>query len=171
MDIKKPEDFCVKTNLLQNKYITDGVIFTVDETIFNEETKLFLVISLNTRAVLGFIQGRNCRDEDVIIELYSKILEEYQFESKPCFIHSDMEQSYHSEKVSKFLESKGIYLSGTMGRKNQNQLSESLNNRVKYIVTQNMLKDTNAKGYREFAQTLPAKYRFFMWPCVANDGN
>lgn len=159
MDIKKPEDFCVKTNLLQNKYITDGVIFTVDETIFNEETKLFLVISLNTRAVLGFIQGRNCRDEDVIIELYSKILEEYQFESMPCFIHSDMEQSYHSEKVRKFLESKGIYLSGTMGLKNQNQLSEAINNRIKYLVAEKLIENTNATGYREFCKTLPEKYK------------
>lgn len=160
MDIKQPQDFSIKTNLLENRYVTDGVIFTVDETIFNEETRLFLVISLNTRAILGYIQTPYCIDEHLLIELYTKILDDYEFQSTPCFIHSDMEPSFNSEKVSKFLESNGIYLSSTLGGKNQNQLSESLNNRVKYIVTQNMLKDTNSKGYREFAQTLPAKYRF-----------
>jgi predicted nuclease of restriction endonuclease-like (RecB) superfamily len=52
--INKPNDFFIKTNLLKNRYVTDGIIWTVDETIFNKETKLFLIISLNTTAILRY---------------------------------------------------------------------------------------------------------------------
>lgn len=49
--------------------MTDGNIWTVDETIFNEESAVFLVISLKTRAILGYIQSQSCKNEDLIIEL------------------------------------------------------------------------------------------------------
>jgi hypothetical protein len=52
MRIKKPKNFYINTNLLENRYVTDGNVWTVDETIFNDETKLFLVVSLKTRAIL-----------------------------------------------------------------------------------------------------------------------
>lgn len=159
MKIKKPNDFYIKTNLLENKYVTDGVIWTVDETIFNDETKLFLVVSVNTRAILGYIQGKNCRNDDFVIELYKKILDEYEFPSKPCFVHSDMEQTYHSEKVQKFLSEEGIYISTTEGAKNQNQVSEAVNGRIKYLVAQILLEKTNSKAYREFYRTLPDDLR------------
>ena len=157
--IKKPKNFVVKTNLLKNRYVTDGIIWTVDETIFNKETKLVLVISINTRAILGYIYGRNCQNEDLILELYKKILDDYEFSIKPCFVHSDMEETYHSEKVQKFLESEKIYVSTTEGRKNQNQLSESANNRIKYLVAQELISDTNSRAYREFSRSLPEKLR------------
>jgi len=159
MKITKPDDFYIKTNLLENRYVTDGVIWTVDETIFNSETRLFLVVSLNTRAILGYIQGNNCRNDDLVIELYKEILDEYEFPSKPCFVHSDMEETYHSENVQKFLSNKGIYISTTEGAKNQNQLSESINNRIKYLVAQILLDNTNSKDYREFYKKLPDKLR------------
>ena len=159
MRIKKPDDFLIKTNLLENRYVTDGIIWTVDETIFNQETKLFLVISLNTKAILGYIQGRDCRNEDLIIELYQKILDEYEFPTNPCLVHSDMEESYHSEKVQTFLGSKGIYISVTEGLKYQNQVSESINNRIKYLAAEISLEKTNPKAYREFVKSLPDKLR------------
>ena len=159
MKITKPDNFYIKTNLLENRYVTDGVIWTVDETIFNKETKLFLVVSLNTRAILGYIQGKNCRNDDLVIELYKKILDEYEFPSKPCFVHSDLEETYHSKKVQQFLSNQGIYISTTEGVKNQNQLSESINNRIKYLVASKLLENTNSKAYREFSISLPDELR------------
>jgi site-specific recombinase XerD len=155
INIEKPDDFFIKTNLLENRYVTDGTIWTIDETIFNAETKLFLVVSLNTRAILGYIQGKNCRNEDLVIELYEEILDEYEFASKPCFVHSDMEQTYHSEKVQEFLSEKGIYVSTTGGSRNQNQVSESVNARIKYLVAHILLDNPNVRSYREFSKTLP----------------
>ena len=159
MKITKPDDFCIKVNLLESRYVTDGVIWTVDETIFNAETKLFLVVSLNTRAILGYMQGKNCRNDDLVIELYKKILDEYEFPSTPCLVHSDMEETYHSEKVQKFLSNNKIYISTTEGVKNQNQVSESINNQIKYLVAQILLENTNSKLYREFNNQLPDKLR------------
>jgi len=153
--IRRPRDYFIKTNLLENRYVTDGCIWTVDETIFNDNTKVFLIVSLKTRAILGMIQSENRVNEDLIIELYKKILKEYHFQHTPCFIHSDMEETYHSAKVQLFLEEHKIFVSVTEGKKNQNQLSESINNRIKYLVTQLLIDDPNAKGYRQFYATLP----------------
>ena len=35
--MEKPDGFFIKTNLLGNRHVTDGVIWTVDETEFNAE--------------------------------------------------------------------------------------------------------------------------------------
>lgn len=157
--IEKPDGFFIKVNLLENRYVTDGVIWAVDETIFNAETKLFIVVSLKTRAILGYIQSANCKCEELIIELYKKILDEYKFASKPSIVHSDMEQAYHSNAVREFLKSHGTYISLTEGKKNQNQVSESINNRIKYLVTERMIEDTNSVAYRAFRKTLPDSLR------------
>lgn len=157
MKIEKPDNFYIETNLLDNRYVTDGNIWTVDETIFNEETKLFLVVSLKTRAILGYMQGKNCQNEDLIIELYKQILEDYEFSGSPCIIHSDMEHSYHSKKVRKFLGDHNVYVSITKGAKRQNQLSEAINSRIKYLVAEVLIEDSNSKIYRYFKQSLPEK--------------
>ena len=157
--IRKPNNFYIKTNLLENRYITDGHIWTVDETIFNQETKVFLVVSLKTRAILGFIQASENITDDIIIELYDQILSNYSFKFTPVFVHSDMEESYHSKKVIKFLEDHKIYISVTEGYKNQNQVSESINNRIKYLVTELLTNNTNSKSYRSFTKTLPENLR------------
>ena len=159
MRIKKPKNFYIKTNLLENRYVTDGNIWTVDETIFNEETKLFLVVSVKTKVILGYIQGPNCRNEELIIELYKEILNEYDFSAGPAFVHSDMEEAYHSEGVRYFLMTRDIFISTTEGRKNQNQLSEGINNRIKYLVAEILTNNTNAWGYKAFLKSLPNNLR------------
>ena len=159
MRIKKPKNFYIKTNLLENRYVTDGNIWTVDETIFNEETKLFLVVSVKTKVILGYIQGPNCQNEELIIELYKEILDEYDFPAGPAFVHSDMEEAYHSEGVRYFLMTRDIFISTTEGRKNQNQLSEGINSRIKYLVAEMLTNNTNAWGYRAFLKSLPPKLR------------
>lgn len=159
MKIEKPDSFYIETNLLKNRYVTDGNIWTVDETIFNEDTKLFLVVSLKTRAILGYIQAKNCQNEDLIIELYKQILEEYTFSSPPCVIHSDMEYTYQSKKVRKFLEDHNVHVSTTGGTKYQNQVYEAVNSRIKYLTAEILLEDTNSRSYRKFKQSLPEELK------------
>lgn len=45
MRAEKPINPYVKVNLLENRYVTDGNIWSADETIFNSETALFLVVN------------------------------------------------------------------------------------------------------------------------------
>lgn len=47
-----------------------------------------------------------------------------------------MEEAYRSKAVREFLISKGIFTSNTEGFKNQNQVSEAINGRIKYLVTE-----------------------------------
>ena len=35
----------IETNSIRNRYVTDGNIWTIDETIFNKNTKLFLIVN------------------------------------------------------------------------------------------------------------------------------
>ena len=53
----------LQVNVLKSRYVTDGNIWTVDETIFNLDTKLFMVINLKTRAILGFILHQSVLNE------------------------------------------------------------------------------------------------------------
>lgn len=118
------------------------------------------MISLNTQAILGYIQGSDCRNDDLIIELYQKILDNYLFASNPCFVHSDMEEAYHTEKVQQFLSKQNIYISVSKGAKNQNQVSEAVNNRIKQLVAQIMLSESPSRDARVFHRGLPDNLRF-----------
>jgi hypothetical protein len=66
-----------------------------------------------------------------------------------------MEKAYYSKQVCNFLSKNGIYISNTEGQKNQNQVSESINNHIKYLVSEIFLEKTNSKGFRTFSKTLP----------------
>lgn len=61
-----------------------------------------MVINLKTRAILGYILHQDVLGDDIIIELYHKILECYQ-DNNPIIIHSDTEPASTSEKVQEFL--------------------------------------------------------------------
>ena len=54
---------------LKNRYVTDGNIWTIDKTILNVNTKLFMFINLKTRAILGYILHQNILNEKLIIGL------------------------------------------------------------------------------------------------------
>ena len=68
----------LKVNRLKNRYVTDGNIWTVDETIFNSDTKLFMIVNLKTWAILGYILHQDTLGDDIIIELYHQILKCYK---------------------------------------------------------------------------------------------
>lgn len=63
--------FILRINKLQNRYVTDGSIWTIDETIFNNNIKLFMLVHLKIRAILGYILHQDSLNDEIIIELYS----------------------------------------------------------------------------------------------------
>ena len=92
----------IKINGLKNRYVTDGNIWTIDETIFNSSTRLFLVINLKTRAIVGYIFFKNYLNDEILIELYEKIINQAPA-NKPNIIHSDNDPTFSSSKVIKYL--------------------------------------------------------------------
>lgn len=75
---------------INNRYVTDGNIWTVDETLFNDEVFVFLVINIKTRAILGYILSYKKIYGYYIFELYKLILDNYPFKDQsPLIVHSD----------------------------------------------------------------------------------
>lgn len=126
-------EFIIKVNKLKNCYVTDGNIWTVDETFFTNEICLFLVTNLKTRVILGYILGHKEAKSFYILELYRKILLTYKVGQNPLFIHSDLKEEYYkSKEIIRFFEEEKIQLSLASGNKHQNQVSESINDKIKY---------------------------------------
>ena len=149
----------LNVNKLQNRSITDGNIWTLDNTFFSKKIRLFLVINFKTDAILGYILHQDVIGDDIIIELYQKLLECYR-DNNPIVIHSDTESAFTSEKVQKFLNDQDpkIEISLTKGEKRQNQVSESLNERIKTLVTKSLI-TKEVKGLREWRKNLPNKMK------------
>jgi len=78
MAIKKDKDkdknIVLKVNKLQNRYLTDGNIWTLDETFFSEKISLFLVISLKTHTILGYILDSRFVTGHYVVEFYKKMI-------------------------------------------------------------------------------------------------
>lgn len=130
---------------LKNRYVTDGNIWTIDKTILNVNTKLFMIINLKTRAILGYILHQNILNEKLIIGLYQKLFNQY---NNPIAIHSDMEPAFSSTLVRNFLKKEGVEISSTIGAKNQNQVSESINERIKALLTLKLV-EKDSKSLRD----------------------
>lgn len=98
----------LKVNKLQNRYVTNGNIWSVDETFFSKEICLFLVINLKTRAILGYILGHKTVTSYYIVELYKKILFNYKIDQKPHFVHFDLKDEYYKkeEKIRRIINYK-----------------------------------------------------------------
>ena len=97
-----------------------------------DETIVFIVVNWKTWAILRYIYFLN---NDTIIELYHKILESYNNNS-PIIINSDTKPAFTTEKVQEFLNKQElkINVSLTLEEKHQNQVSESINERIKTLV-------------------------------------
>lgn len=48
--LNKNEKPILWVNILENRYVTDGNIWAIEETIFNPDTKLSMIINLKTKA-------------------------------------------------------------------------------------------------------------------------
>lgn len=145
-------------NILKNRYVTDGNIWTIDETIFNKNTKLFLIVNIKTRAIIGYSTYKNHLTEEILIELYEEIFSNNAL-NNPIIIHSDNEPIFKSQSLLDFLSSKQVKVSFTLANKNQNQVSESINERIKTLVTKKLITQDN-KLLRNWRKTLPNKYKY-----------
>ena len=70
---KSEDNSIFKNNILKNRYLTDGNIWIIDETIVNKNTKLFLIVNIKTRAIVGYSIYKNYLTEEIFIELYEEI--------------------------------------------------------------------------------------------------
>jgi integrase len=154
--MKKPLS---KVNKLQNRYVTDGNIWTVDDTFFTENICLFVVLNLKTRAILGFVLGHEETTSHYIVELYEEILNNYNLQQKPLFIHSDLGREYYDRKpIRDFLERQEIAVSLAAGDRHQNQVSESINNRIKHETILHLISQDN-KSLRALVKTQPEQFK------------
>ena len=78
--------------------------------------------------------------------------------NNPIIIHSDNEPIFSSQTILDLLSSKEIKVSYTLANKNQNQVSEGVNERIKTLVTK-MLITQNNKSLRNWRKTVPNKYK------------
>ena len=148
----------IETNIIRNRYITDGNIWTIDETIFHKNTKLFLIVNIKTRAIVCYSIYKNYLTKEILIELYKEIFLKNSTDN-PTVIHSDNELTFKSQTLSllDFLSSKNIKVSFTLASKNQNQVSESINERIK---TLKKLITQDSRALRCWRKTIPNKYKF-----------
>ena len=152
------QDTILKVNKLQNCYVTDGNVWTVDETFFSEKISLFLVINLKTRAILGYVLGHQLVVDHYVAELYRTILNNYQVDQSPLIIHSDLNAEYTGSEVKKVFAEYNIEVSSATGDRHQNQVSESINDKVKaLVVLEFLLKDTT--GLRALIKTQPTPFK------------
>lgn len=155
---KKGQDIVLKVNKLQNRYVTDGNIWTVDETFFSEKISLFLVINLKTRAILGYVLGHQPVTDYYVAELYKKILDNYHVDQNPLIIHSDLKAEYTGPEVKKVFVKENIEISSATGDRHQNQVSETINDKIKaLLVLELFIKDT--RTLRALIKTQPATFK------------
>ena len=149
----------IAVDQLENRYVTDGNIWTVDTTIFNDNTHLFMVVNLKTRTIVGYILNNESVNDDYVIELYEKICAKYESnQGNPIIIHSDAEPAFSSEKIIKFLKPKNITISTTAGKTKRNQVSESTNHQVKSLVALELLRE-DTSALKNWRKLLPPKYK------------
>lgn len=72
--------------------------------------------------------------------------------------HSDADPLFRSEKILKFLDTEKIKLSSTIGSKNQNQVSESINEKIKALVTKFLI-EKDSKMLREWRKSVPTELK------------
>jgi transposase InsO family protein len=111
-----------------------------------------MIINLKTRAILGYILHQNILNEKLIIGLYQKLFNQY---NNPIAIHSDMEPAFSSTLVRNFLKKEGVEISSTIGAKNQNQVSESINERIKALLTLKLV-EKDSKSLRDWRKNIPS---------------
>jgi integrase len=157
-DKKKDQDIVLKVNKLQNRYVTDGNIWTVDETFFSEKISLFLVINLKTRAILGYVLGHQVVTDHYVAELYKTILDNYHVGQSPLIIHSDLKTEYTGPEVKKVFAEENIEVSSAIGDRHQNQVSETINDKIKALVVLELfIKET--RGLKALIKIQPANFK------------
>ena len=150
-------------NKLKNRYVTDGNIWTVDETIFNNEVFVFLVINIKTKAILGYVLGQKNISGYYMAELYKLILDNYPLKDQsPLIVHSDSENEYFTSHIIELFKEENIQVSVSVSvaDKHQNQVSEAVNNQIKFSTVCNIIEEgQNTKEFRNLVRIQPDKFK------------
>lgn len=146
------------TNQIKNQYVTNSNVWSVDETFFNKNQVLFLVINNKTRAIIGFIYKKAsvesistnkpiyCNSDNILC-LYEKLVNQY---ASPKIIHCDSNPTYVSKNIQKFCEDEEITLSTTESKPKNNQVIEAVNNAIKINIVFIISKIKRPHQYREW---------------------
>lgn len=157
----KNKNFLLQVNKLKNRYVTDGNVWTVDTTEFNDTQNAFIVINLKTKAILGYILSSKSIQDDYILELYKTILDNYPLKNQnPIIIHSDLAEEYNTDQIQKYLDKENIQISLSLSDKHQNQVSESVNDKIKYYTIFNILSSKKKpRTVRDLITSQPDKFK------------
>lgn len=92
--------------------------------------------------------------------MYEQIFLNYRIDQKPVFIHSDLkENSYKSNEIINFFEKSDIKTSLALGNKHQNQVSESINDKIKYEAILCLL-DQDNRPLRNLIKIQPSPFKY-----------
>lgn len=74
-------------------------------------------------------------------------------------MHSDSEEEYTTPQILKFFKEENIKVSVAISDKHQNQVSEALNNQIKYFTALSILDEHNdTKAFRKLINIQPDKF-------------
>lgn len=122
--------------LLPGHNIVNSDIWVMDETYFNKDIVLMLVIALKTTTILGACIRVNTQEEAITIafieaieiqQLFQKLIDDGN--NTPKIIHFDQKKEYQESKLLQFLNEKQIKIS--IAGKHENQVAESINHQIK----------------------------------------
>jgi integrase len=150
-------------NKISNQYVVNNNVWCVDETYFSKNISLFLIINLKTKALLGFILKQNTNyekfnnitvqiDDELICEIYEQLFKNHIV---PDIIHSDSQPNYISNNVKDLCNNYNVQLSNTENKPKNNQSIEAVNNQIKILICEEILKLKRTKDSRLFIQSLP----------------
>lgn len=148
--MNKPQIF----NLVNNKYVTNSTVWSVDETFFGPNIVAFLIVAFKSNAIIGYIINSKAVSEEIILELYQETIA--HLDNKPKIIHSDKAKAYQAKIIQTFLQEQNVQLSNACGQSFGNQVSESVNNVLKGLVVQ---KAQLEPGFEKFEASLPNKLK------------
>jgi integrase len=149
--------------LIPGHYIVNTNIWVMDETFFNKDTAVLIVIDLKTTVILGVCIALNKENDKVahisahvIKELYEQILENGN--NTPKYVHTDQKAEYRKEVILDFFNKYGI--TPSVAGKAENQVAESINNQIKALtidVIFDKCKKDNA--FAHFKTFTPEKFK------------
>lgn len=159
MDKKPIQNLPNSRNLLQNKYLTNEDVLSVDETFLGPIGLTFL-INVSSRMILGYILCNTtyCNLEPAdLIDLIEQLLREKKRAGYPSIhtLHGDKSPLYTDKKFKSLLATNNIGFSWAVGASFQNQISESYNNVLKRNVCKIILEEYTNTELKALNATLP----------------
>lgn len=163
----------VTSNFVKHQYITNHDEWCIDETLLSNKYVVCLIINFKTRCILAYSLKKLLPEEqnkiitnngvpynvglnsDEVLDLYMTACQDY---GCPILIHSDNNPSYISNNINQYLNDNNIKYSHTGANKHHNQVSESVNSRIKANILLSIHHE-DRKSYKNFRLGWPDKYK------------